>query len=238
MKRYAKTLAVAILLAAVGLQTGCDQNDVVTDAESAVAVGKGAASQGLGQRLAADPDFRALRKLLHEADVKARLKYAAGANLKADLAFAESAARKKVHSRAERARIAQIRSFSEKDLDQVHELRKRILEGYPEILTLTEEELHAVLLETGVSGDGTAGKTLGNCNECTYAYNSCSISTEMQFAMTSIACTLLLESVFAAAACYLAALNRYMWSISTCRQRLQYCLSANGCNAKSLNDTL
>ena len=238
MKRYAKALAVAILLAAVGLQTGCDQNDVVTDAESAVAVGKGAASQDLGQQLAADPDFRALRKLLHDADVKARLKYAAGANLKADLAFAESAAKKKVHSRAERARIAQIRGFSEKDLERVYELRKGILERFPEITELTHEELYAVLESAGAAGGPVAGKTLDKCSDCNYAYNSCSISAEIRLSLQSMGCTLLLQSPFAAGACYLAAFSSYMWTISSCRQRLQYCLSANGCNGLALNDTL
>ena len=238
MKSYARTVAFVILVAAVGLQTGCDQNDAVTDAESAVAAGKGAASQGLGQRLAADHDFRTLRKLLHDADIKARLKYAAGANLKADLAFAERAARKKAHTRAEKERIARIRGFSEKDLDRVHDLRKGILERFPEITELTHEELYAVLESAGVADEAVAGKTLDKCSDCQYAYNSCSTSAEIRLALQSMGCTLLLQSVFAAGSCYLAAFSAYMWTTSSCRQRLQYCMSANGCNGQALNDTL
>lgn len=238
MNRYVKTLALVTLLAVVGLQTGCDQHDAVTDAEAPVTVGKGGASDGLGQRLATDRDFLALRKLLHDADQKARLKYIAGANIKADLAFTKSAAKKKIHTRADKARLAKIRGLSEAELQRLTELRAGIVKRYPEVLTLTEVELHGVLREAGLGEDGIVGKTLGDCSGCVSAHNSCSTWAEITFAMTSMACTLLLESVFAAGACYLAALNKYMWTISGCRLKLHSCLNANGCTGTAINDTV
>lgn len=238
MNRYVKLLAMAVLLAEVVFQAGCDQNGAITeDPESPAVLGKGTGTEDLGARLAKDPDFHTLRRVLHDADMRARLKYFAGADLKRDQAFAKLAAKKHALSASDKSRLARIRGLEGDEIQQIHDLREAILSRFPEIKTLSEEQLQDVLLATGLGKNTVVGKTQVSCYDCNYAYNTCISSAEFRHAIETMSCALFIETVFGGTACYLASLTKYMWSIHTCSQTLSYCLSSNDCLNKTAHDT-
>lgn len=240
MKKYVRVLALAALVAGFSLLSGgCDQNEVITeDTPSQDVVGKGSATADLGQRLAADPDFQTLKKLLFDADLRARRKYVAGANLKHDLAFAKLAEKKQVLSASDKSRLARIRGLSEAEFRQVDRLRTAILGRFPEIAKLPKEELLTVLSGAGVGKGNAVGKMFDKCSDCYYAYNTCISNAEFRHAVETMSCILLVESLFGGTACYLASLTRYFWSISMCNSTKDYCLSSYDCLATSVKDTL
>lgn len=239
MNKYVKLLALAVLLLEICFQIGCDQSEPVTESTGSQAVlGKGSGVEGLGERLAADPAFKALRRLLHDADARARLKYVAGASLKHDLAFARQAEKKRSLSAADRAKLMQIRGFSESDFEQVDELRKTILSRFPEIRQLSEEELQEVFVGAGVGKTNAVGKVLDKCSDCYYAYNTCINSAELRHAIETFSCVLLVETLFGGTACYLVSLSKYLWSVSMCSSTKSYCLTANDCLSPVVRDTL
>lgn len=238
MNRYVKLLAMAVLLAEVVFQAGCDQNETITeDRESAAVLGKGTGTQDLGAQLAKDPDFHTLRRVLHDADMRARLKYFAGANLKRDLAFARLTAKKHALSASDKSRLARIRGLGGDEIQQIHDLREAILSRFPEIKTLSEQQLQDVLLATSLGKNTVVGKTLLSCGDCNYAYNTCISSAEFRHAVEVMTCALFIETLFGGTACYLASLSKYMWSISTCSQTRSYCLSSNDCLNTAVHDT-
>lgn len=237
MNTYGKSLVLAILVAAIGLQTGCDQHEAATLSESHAVLGKGSTLDGLGARLAADSDFRALRKLLHDGDQRARLRYVVGANLKRDMAFAKAAQRKGALSASDKSRLAEIRGLSLADAERIAELRSSVLARFPELESLSKQQLHDVLLGAGVGGRQVAGKTMDKCDDCNYAYNACLTNAQVIHSIELVACALLVETVFGATVCYLTSVTKYMWTVSSCRRIHQYCRSNNGCVRPAMGDT-
>lgn len=230
MNKHARILAVLVFAIAIGVQTGCDQTEVTTDPEPSEIVSKGADIATLGKRLAKDSDFQALQKLLDKADKKARMKYYAGANLAADLAFAKIVEKKTSLTKSEKSKLTKIRALSEKEFKALYDLRQGILSRFPEIQTLTKEELADALSYAGVGHGPSVGKTFDQCDNCNYAYNSCISGAEFRHAIEVISCSLLIQTVFGGSVCYLASLSKYLWTVSSCRQTKEYCRSNNGCD--------
>jgi len=237
MSHYLKFACIALLVAGTALQAGCDQ-DAIPDAQEDPTVGKTLGGASLADELAADPEFRKLQKLLHKADVRVRLKYSVRANLKRDLAFAKSLEHRTQLASWEKARVRKIRGLDQNEFDEVSDLRDKILQRYPDLLSMAEEELKALLTLTGTSSAGRLGKVLINCDECKYSYNNCISDAEFRHSIEVMGCILLAETLFAGTACYLASVSKYLYTVSTCNQRLQYCLNANGCYNKAARDTI
>lgn len=237
MSQYLKLACIVLFAAGATLQAGCDQA-AVPDPQEEPAVGKTLGSASLGEQLAADPDFRSLARLLAEADVRVRLRYSAGANMKRDLSFAKTLEHRTHFTPREKARVWKIRGLDEDEFEEASDLREKILSRYPELLSMAEEELKVLLTTAGASSSNRLGKVLINCDECNYSYNNCISDAEFRHSIEVMGCILLAETLFAGTACYLASVSKYLYTVSTCRQRLQYCLNANGCYNKTAQDTL
>jgi hypothetical protein len=237
MNTTTKLLVLALFLTAVGLQTGCDQNDAFTPSESPAFLGKGMNSNGLGARLAADPDFQELRKILHDGDQRARIRHFSHANLKRDEAFAKLAERKGALSASDKSRLAEMRGLTVESVQKVATLREAIIERFPEIESLSEAELREVLAAAGVGSANVVGKTTDQCDDCNYAYNSCITNAQVRHTIELLSCALLIETAIGATVCYLASATKYMWTVSSCTRSHQYCQANNGCLNSAGTDT-